>query len=59
VEEVLENMSDTCVRRMPVVDDDKRLVGMVSLGDLSKAADEKAGGTLRTIASTGERQSVP
>lgn len=35
VEEVLENMGEQQVRRMPVVDREKRLVGVVSLGDLS------------------------
>jgi CBS domain-containing protein len=35
VEDVLENMGDQQVRRLPVVNRDKRLVGMVSLGDLS------------------------
>lgn len=35
VEEVLDNMGEQKVRRLPVVDRDKRLVGVVSLGDLS------------------------
>lgn len=35
VEDVLDNMGDLQIRRMPVLDPDKRLVGMVSLGDLS------------------------
>ena len=35
VEEVLANMGEQQVRRLPVVDRDKRLIGMVSLGDLS------------------------
>ena len=39
---VLKNMGDNQVRRLPVVDRDKRLVGVVSLGDLSRAAHEKA-----------------
>ena len=38
VEEVLANMGDQQVRRLPVVDRDKRLVGVVSLGDLSEGA---------------------
>jgi CBS domain-containing protein len=38
VEEVLTNMGDQQVRRLPVVDREKRLVGVVSLGDLSEGA---------------------
>ena len=49
VEEVLKNMGEQQVRRLPVVDRDKRLVGVVSLGDLSKAAEKKAGGALKDI----------
>ena len=39
-EEVAQNMGQMQVRRMPVVDRDKQLVGVVSLGDLSRAAPE-------------------
>ncbi len=42
---VLKNMGDNQVRRLPVVDRNKRLVGVVSLGDLSRAAHEKASGS--------------
>jgi CBS domain-containing protein len=35
VDEVLENMGDLQVLRLPVVDRDKRLVGIVSLGDVA------------------------
>ena len=49
VEAVLENMGDNQVRRLPVVNRDKRLVGVVSLGDLSKAAKKKAGDALKEI----------
>jgi CBS domain-containing protein len=50
VEEVLNSMGDMQVRRMPVVDRDKRLVGMVSIGDLSgKASLAKAGDSLNRI----------
>jgi len=37
-DDVLDNMLEMQVRRMPVVDRDKRLVGMVSIGDLSSRA---------------------
>ncbi len=49
VEEVLENMGDNQIRRLPVVNREKRLVGVVSLGDLSKAAKRKAGEALKEI----------
>lgn len=50
VEEVLRDMGDQQLRRMPVIDDDKRLVGIVSLGDLSREAKPKqAGQSLKDI----------
>lgn len=49
VEEVLENMGEEQIRRLPVVNRDKRLVGVVSLGDLSQAAKAEAGATLKEI----------
>ena len=52
-EEVLENMADQQVRRMPVVDRDKRLVGIVSIGDLAKKDERDTGETLRVIAQPG------
>jgi CBS domain-containing protein len=39
VGEVIENMGDIQVRRLPVLDRDKRLVGILSLGDVAKSAD--------------------
>jgi len=44
VEEVLENMGDQQIRRLPVVDRAKRLVGVVSLGDLALSGKRKAAG---------------
>ena len=40
VDDVASKMSDAQVRRLPVVDSDERLCGIVSLGDLSREADE-------------------
>jgi CBS domain-containing protein len=37
LEDIAQNMSDVKVRRLPVVDREKRLVGIVSLGDLAKS----------------------
>ena len=44
VEAVLENMGGQQIRRLPVVDRDKRLVGVVSLGDLALSGKRKAAG---------------
>ncbi len=44
VEAVLDNMGDQQIRRLPVVDRDKRLVGVVSLGDLARSGKRKAAG---------------
>lgn len=49
VEEAARNMSDLQVRRLPVVDGDNRLVGIVSLGDLSLSEEECAGAALSSI----------
>jgi CBS domain-containing protein len=40
VEDAATKMSDAQVRRLPVIDHDERLCGIVSLGDLSREADE-------------------
>jgi CBS domain-containing protein len=39
LEEIAKNMSRAKVRRLPVVSREKRLVGIVSLGDLALAED--------------------
>jgi CBS domain-containing protein len=44
VDEVLEKMGDQQIRRLPVVNRDKRLVGVVSLGDLSLTGKRKRAG---------------
>lgn len=43
-EDVAANMGDNQVRRLPVVNRDKRLVGMVSLGDIAEKASERTAG---------------
>ena len=48
LDEVAINMGDEQVRRMPVVNRDKRRVGIVSLGDLAQT--ENAATTGRTVA---------
>jgi len=57
--EVLRNMGELQVRRMPVLDHDKRLVGIISLGDLA-AADgqtQQAGDALHDISRHGGQHS--
>ena len=41
VEEVANRMSEAQVRRLPVIDDSEKLVGIVSLGDLSRETDDE------------------
>ena len=41
VEDVASRMSQAQVRRLPVIDQDERLCGIVSLGDLSRETDDE------------------
>lgn len=55
VEAVLDKMRGQQVRRVPVVDHDKRLVGMLSLGDVAvKAQDADMNDTLEGISEPAE-----
>jgi CBS domain-containing protein len=49
VDEVMQQMSEAQVRRIPVIDDDRKLVGIVSLGDLALEGEEDVDETLRDI----------
>jgi CBS domain-containing protein len=54
LEDVLQNMGDIKVRRLPVVDRDKRLVGIISLGDIAQSGQgPRAGRALHDIAEPG------
>lgn len=54
LDHVVQNMGDLQVRRLPVVDRDKRLVGVVSLADSALDHDtEQAGIALSGIAEPG------
>ena len=56
IEEVLDNMSEIKIRRLPVLDRSKRLVGSVSLADMITKADghaAKTGTTLSAITEPG------
>jgi CBS domain-containing protein len=58
VDDVLRNMGEIQVRRLPVVNRDKRLVGIVSLGDLAANGEAKqAGKALDGISQPGGEHS--
>jgi len=46
VEDAIHLMDQRKIRRLPVIDDDKRLVGMLSLGDISHAVSRELTGEL-------------
>ncbi|QGZ95180.1 CBS domain-containing protein [Terricaulis silvestris] len=58
VHHVSDNMGEMQVRRLPVVDVEKRLVGIVSLADIALAVNaEEAGEALEGIARPGGERS--
>ena len=42
VDDVASKMSEAQVRRLPVIDDQERLCGIISLGDLSRETDDES-----------------
>lgn len=54
IEDVLNQMATTQVRRIPVVDGDLELVGIVSLGDLATRAVTETGTILRKISTPSQ-----
>jgi CBS domain-containing protein len=61
IDEVMDEMRDAQIRRLPVVDHEKRLVGIVSLGDVAaNGTDERrVGETLRDISTPSEPDRLP
>jgi CBS domain-containing protein len=57
VEDVTQNMGNLQVRRLPVVDRDKRLVGILSLSDVAKTGRHDTDDALGDIARPGGRHS--
>jgi CBS domain-containing protein len=54
VEDVALNMSELQIRRLPVLNRDKRLIGFISLSDIAQAGrDAQAGQALASIAKPG------
>jgi CBS domain-containing protein len=57
IDEVAKNMAQEQIRRLPVVNRDKRLVGIISLGDISaRTQPSTAGEALRGISERGGEQ---
>lgn len=50
LDDLKEEMQSQAVRRVAVTDNEKKLVGMVSIGDLARREEHKAGSALRDIA---------
>lgn len=46
IEDAIHLMEDKKIRRLPVIDKDKRLVGMLSMGDISHHASREMSGQL-------------
>jgi CBS domain-containing protein len=59
VDEVTQNMGELRIRRLPVLNRDKRLVGILSLGDLAidEGARDEAGEALGGISRPGGQHS--
>ena len=53
-ESVLQQMAGTQIRRLPVLDANEQLVGIVSIGDLATRGRVQMDGTLREISSPSE-----
>ena len=57
LDHVAKNMSDEQVRRLPVVNREKRLVGIVSLGDLANREGKAAGKAVSGVSKPGGQHS--
>jgi CBS domain-containing protein len=54
LEDVSQNMGDVQVRRLPVINREKRLVGIISLGDLARSENPtKVGETVSQVSEPG------
>ena len=53
LDQVAHNMGTLKVRRLPVVNRKKRLVGIISLGDIARAKTDPAGEALSSISQPG------
>ncbi len=53
IDDVAKNMGEVKVRRLPVMDRNKRLVGIISLGDVAQCEQKAAGKSFEMIAEKG------
>lgn len=58
ISDVAANMADIKVRRLPVVNRDKRLVGILSLGDIAQADNQDQPAVEALSGISGQRPSV-
>jgi len=60
IDEVMEEMCDSQIRRLPVIDHQRHLVGIVSLGDVAtRGSDQRrVGETLKDISTPSEPDRV-
>jgi CBS domain-containing protein len=58
VDEVAKNMGDVKVRRLPVLNRDKRLVGIISLGDIAQAGSSQTDEALGKISRPGGKHTT-
>lgn len=56
VDDVMREMGDKQLRRMPVVDADNKLIGIVSLGDLAVRQDDDIDDMVRRVSEPGNAQ---
>ena len=54
LEDVADLMCERRVRRMPVIDNQRHLVGMLSVGDIASTSSDMAGDALRRLAAIGD-----
>jgi CBS domain-containing protein len=54
VSQVQEKMAREQIRRLPVVDREKRLVGVIALGDLATSADGQMSSTVAEVSSPSQ-----